>query len=691
MLSYQKNTFQNDSEMSAGKTSVKKNGSSVPSALKDYQASVSQFAPDNSKPGAPVHKKTFLENKKQSAPPSVNLIQKKGEKPLAEQIEEAGLTTAAEEIEGVVDLIREYDDLADGRPSMQAEYAHRILLHLSGRMDSKNSNHKKLFDLIAKEAKLDKTQAARLSELTKNDEAPYHQMIREGRLWTHDLFKDRYGGISSMFTSPKEYFTGLSKKNIKTALEELSPALSTPYKKKQLSNFSMHLHSFIKRAQAILQTCVISHYFPADRLAALRSEHKLKSKTMLQRDLPSFQHHTQEGFDDDVLGNSGFVFFFLEAPGAAGRNTRFSEGANLRVSIPIMESGLLKSGWLMMTDFAQREFPDIYFDDGAVSSNLSTRPPAPSQKNLLRRFIPGKMSASGLKLTEGAMMKKEPGASAIYPMMLGDELSHQEYYLRNADESKPPKVLQRQERLFQNVLVGRDIIDGLAYRAAVEIMRIFQVNPDAAMAMVTLDGDPLLLLILKHLFRPQALLPRGVAFRDEHILGLPSSSSEPSDSLEVDFSSSSLPPRPQRPPRRWVMSREVGVEEVMMDSVASVLEGANFQERVNVHVVSDRGWLCYINCVLAYFNLRNKRAAILSAIEEHNAGSSEIKIDIHRGVAVGTDEERVIQDIIQKVIGHSYHVELFFLTGPPDHSSQRGDHRIQLLLTGRHYNLIRPR
>ncbi|WP_207629605.1 hypothetical protein [Streptomyces sp. KO7888] len=75
----------------------------------------------------------------------------------------------------------------------------------------------------------------------------------------------------------------------------------------------------------------------------------------------------------------------------------------------------------------------------------------------------------------------------------------------------------RAEHASTNILVGRDIIPGLAKRCVVELARIEHTRPDVARRLKRMSGGALVRLLLKHLIRPQAMLQREVPFTREDV------------------------------------------------------------------------------------------------------------------------------------------------------------------------------
>jgi hypothetical protein len=71
-------------------------------------------------------------------------------------------------------------------------------------------------------------------------------------------------------------------------------------------------------------------------------------------------------------------------------------------------------------------------------------------------------------------------------------------------------AIEYPELLHNNVLMGGDIIPGLAQRAVVEIMRLEQVSPKVAAGLKELSPAGLMSFLLKDLVRPQAMVPNSV-------------------------------------------------------------------------------------------------------------------------------------------------------------------------------------
>ncbi|WP_235216471.1 hypothetical protein, partial [Streptomyces toyocaensis] len=63
-----------------------------------------------------------------------------------------------------------------------------------------------------------------------------------------------------------------------------------------------------------------------------------------------------------------------------------------------------------------------------------------------------------------------------------------------------------------NILVGADVIPGLALRCVVEIARIERTRPHVASRLKSMSGEALVRVLLKDFIRPQAMLQREVPF-----------------------------------------------------------------------------------------------------------------------------------------------------------------------------------
>ncbi|SKC08214.1 protein of unknown function [Sphingobacterium nematocida] len=356
--------------------------------------------------------------------------------------------------------------------------------------------------------------ASRLDEYTADDEAPYKQMTDEGMLWNMPELPYNTHKIGK---SGKKYFEDLSARNIKSMNSEIIKNKHTE---------KIWFTPFIERASHVLSNAVVNHYTTSNR-AELMLREEMKSKMILERDLPNFKHNTSS-FDDIGLANSGFLFFFIESPNASLRNTRFAQGDSggepARISIPIKESGLLEKGWLMLSDFAQLEYPEIMTkeDDSKHTSWLRTRSEKADKKREFKK--PVRHFSQGIgNLNEAQMIQNNKSMnlderqaySVVDALVSGDSKSKQVYGDPNGKgDNKPLKI---HERLLNNILVGKDIIPGLAQRAALEVARISYKNPSLGDKLSSLKGEALMQFILKDLFRPQAMIPNQMKIKEQYV------------------------------------------------------------------------------------------------------------------------------------------------------------------------------
>ena len=354
-------------------------------------------------------------------------------------------------------------------------------------------------------------QISRWDRHTATDDSPYDQMTEEGMLWSSPLLEY---STKALEKKGKAYFSELSKMNRRSMGDEVG-----------INKLESHewFTGFVERAKGALGKAVVNHYTTSTRARTMVGG-GMKSKMMLEKTAPGFKHNTS-AYDDIGLGNTGFLFFFIESPNTPPRDTRFAKGDDsatpARISIPIEESGLLSKGWIMLSDFAQREYPNVYTnkENSQHETWLSTReeeerkkPGNESFTEPVRNFKHG----SVIEQEDEYQIESEPDKdrrqvmSTIIPQTRGDKDSKQIY-------TGPKGKLEISDRIFQNVLVGADIIPGLATRAALEVARISHVNQTLGATMQSLDGDPLMLFMLKDLFRPQAMIPNGLAISSQHV------------------------------------------------------------------------------------------------------------------------------------------------------------------------------
>lgn len=418
--------------------------------------------------------------------------------------------------------INDYDRSKDGRPAQQFQMLVAMIadlfslpLALSPQLNGDdNTQFMLLTETLIQERNDVEQQAKRLDRFTRDPNAPYEQMTTEGMLWSHPSYEHSTGHIGQ---TGKAYFSALSAGN--------RDSMQGEAQQDNLLN-EVWFNGFVGRATVALSGSVVNHYTTAKRAQEMVDGGGMKSKMMLEKTNAEFKHNTS-AYDDLGLGNSGFLFFFIESPNAPQRPTRFAEGDGdnvrpARISIPIQESGLLENGWIMLSDFAQREYPDIVTttSNDEHKSWLPTRATDEKKKDANKPFTQSvkhfEQGVSAMTADDMKSMMDEPSSerrqamSAVTPQARGDPLSKQMY-------SGPQGTLEVPDRMMQNVLVGADIIVGLATRAALEVARITSVNTGLGERLQALEGDALMLFMLKDLFRPQAMIPNSFVVLPAHV------------------------------------------------------------------------------------------------------------------------------------------------------------------------------
>jgi hypothetical protein len=468
------------------------------------------------------------------------VVQRKGDVPLKPQADQAvvGAGPAAAprdpRIAALIAEMEDYDHHPDGRPAQQLAVLDLMIATATAIISDqpKPSGFAGLKSLISKpkpsladalrailvaERAIVEQQKLRLDRHTATDDAPYQQMTEEGMLWNHPDYAD---GVKEGGPQGKRYFENQSSENLESMHAEASAGGEAA------PRTEAWFAEFVSRASAALSTAVVNHYTTSARARAMKDGGGMKSKMKLEKENASFKHNTS-AYDDLGLANSGFVFFFIEAPDAAMRPTRFAEGDDgatpARISIPIQESGLLASGWVMLSDFAQREYPDISTNAASDrhTSWLPTRADEQKKKpenagmtHPVRKFVPGLGDFNDADMEHlmnpALSSEKRQAYTAVTPQARGDAQSKQ-VYTGPAGEHQVP------DKMRNNMLVGGDIIPGIAMRAALEVSRMAKVNPTLAETFKTLDGAALMKFMLKDLFRPQAMIPNLVKITDENI------------------------------------------------------------------------------------------------------------------------------------------------------------------------------
>ncbi|WP_405678165.1 MULTISPECIES: eCIS core domain-containing protein [unclassified Streptomyces] len=358
-------------------------------------------------------------------------------------------------------------------------------------------------DIVKAELVLVNDQLVRDAEFPVEAGAPFSAMTTNGMLWQQAQWAD---SAAAFHMHGPSYFRELSELNRAGMAKEIGRGQGD-------RNWVPDVRTKLTSA---LQRSVLCHYTGRSRAETMLAQGRMKSKTELLRADPDAPNNS-EAYDKHVLANEGFVFFFLEVPGSPFRSTRFSgDDEPARIQIPLTESPLMSQGWLMLSDFAQREYPTVRArpeDPAQTESKLNTREDAFSAEFTLpvRKFDVGAGAAADSLDMEAVMevMGNESNQERRGQIMfsttqaLSDEHSTMTY-------GSGAQEQVHSERLRSNTLMGRDIVPGLVERAVVEIQRLEAVNPQLADRLKAMSGADLMRFLLKDLVRPQAMLPNTV-------------------------------------------------------------------------------------------------------------------------------------------------------------------------------------
>ncbi|MEV6564340.1 eCIS core domain-containing protein [Streptomyces kronopolitis] len=437
-------------------------------------------------------------------------VQRVAAGPLAGQLAEPCADT------GLQQRIEAYDALEDQRPKERLHLLGEIadLLHRHGGQEQLPQLRK------AVEGEMER-QSARLSRLiraTADEDGPYELMTEEGLLWNSPDFAH---STDALGLTGQSYVAELSHRNLASMRSENRERGQKKFFAKERTEPAWMEPVRQKLRQALLGA-ELHHYTPSKRARAMLTDGAVQAKTKLELEKPEFAHNTT-AYDEAGLANTGFVFFVIESPDAF-RGTRFAKDpddeldTSACVHLSLQESGLLSSGWVMLSDFAQREYPVIWSTRENRADTVSTLPTRDlkdpdTHTRPVRKFTLGigNIEAEDFVAMAGRPDTERAASSLVIPQVRGDEESTQSYY---DDEGK---AVSYQERLFQNVLHGPDIIPGLTERAVMEIARFEQSNPRLADSLKGMSGEALMHYLLKHLLRPQAMLPKSARITEENI------------------------------------------------------------------------------------------------------------------------------------------------------------------------------
>ncbi|WP_338320867.1 hypothetical protein, partial [Streptomyces lonarensis] len=182
----------------------------------------------------------------------------------------------------------------------------------------------------------------------------YNQMADWGNLWRDALFGGYPGG--------RALIARMSHDNLWDMRLEIGPQ----------EGWHQDLRARVEQA---LSNRVLHHYTTADRVETMLApgqSHEIKSKYQLVHNAPESSNPAENNtpeFDEIEFANDSFVFFFLADADAPFRGSRFGEGGAGPARIAVSQQPLSDEGWIMLTDFADREWPTLRADaDGNLLS-----------------------------------------------------------------------------------------------------------------------------------------------------------------------------------------------------------------------------------------------------------------------------------------------------------------------------------
>ncbi|MFW6695765.1 DUF4157 domain-containing protein [Streptomyces sp. MAR4 CNX-425] len=332
---------------------------------------------------------------------------------------------------------------------------------------------------------------------------PFDAMTGRGMLWTEETWAD---SATAFGMSGPSYFRELSELNRHGMAREIT-GRGTP-------NWVDGLKSSLETA---LQQSVLCHYTSKELARLVEQEGRLKSKTDLLKENPQAPNNS-EAYDTHVLANEGFVFFYLEEPGSDFRRSRFGGDdtgvPEARIELRLAESSLRTEGWLMLSDFAQREYPTIRADPqqpDQTASKLPTRvDEIPAAFTLPVRSFDLGAGRADVDVEKAEVRRDDETDSerrSLILTVMGQAAADPFSTMTYGGGAGAPEY---KEPLRSNTLLGPDIVPGLADRAVLEIMRLEEVNPALATRLKAMGGPELMRYLLKDLLRPQAMLPGTV-------------------------------------------------------------------------------------------------------------------------------------------------------------------------------------
>ncbi|WP_307835352.1 eCIS core domain-containing protein [Streptomyces adelaidensis] len=335
-------------------------------------------------------------------------------------------------------------------------------------------------------------QSARDGSLSAQALEPYKAMTDRGTMWKDPEFEQ---GTVNFEMSGFGYVREMSEMN----RAELTKEIGSTGKKDWVKDVRRKLENEF-------QNSVVAHYTKQEQLdAMMQAEKKLKPKS----ELAEGSKNNTQNVDELVLGNEAFVFFYIEPKGKTDRAPRFGE-----FRIELAMDRLVSEGWIMLSDFIQRDYPALVAPPGrpelpehkAKSDQYDLKEKQKDYKSV-REFKRGglgedvlmEMATSFNHIQDPEEKQAHTFARQLARTVPGDQMVY-----------GPEKEVKRPELLHKNILAGSDIVPGLVERTVVEIMRFEEANPPLAQRLKAMGGAELMDFLLRELLRPQAMMPNSV-------------------------------------------------------------------------------------------------------------------------------------------------------------------------------------
>lgn len=341
-------------------------------------------------------------------------------------------------------------------------------------------------------------QVARDAGMPEAAAAPYKAMTDRGTMWKDQQFAQ---STVNFDMSGASYVREMSEMNRAELTKEIGGAGGKAW-----------VRDVRAKLENALGDSVLAHYTKEHRAQAmLGSDKKLKPKS----ELGDAENNTMN-VDELVLGNDGFVFFYIEPRGKTDRAPRFGE---IRLELGIER--LVSEGWIMLSDFIQRDYPALVapadrpdLTEHKAKSDQREAAAKQAGHKSVREFRRGQIDGEDMMnsmtafqhITDPEQKQALTLARQFAHMVPGDEMVY-----------GPEKEVKRPELLHKNILAGADIVPGLVERAIVEIIRFEQANPPLAQRLKAMSGAELMDFLLRDLLRPQAMLPNSVDLSNANV------------------------------------------------------------------------------------------------------------------------------------------------------------------------------